>query len=112
MGNGKETMPFALVFLIKNDTLRIANNETSAKSSDNVPFLITEKTCNWNASYTEGKAFYKLLLKDKDKTKYPTLTIEIKEKKGIITLQYENSEPRILKCFCDRSLIADFFIEK
>jgi phosphoribosylformylglycinamidine (FGAM) synthase-like amidotransferase family enzyme len=97
VGNGKESLPFALMFFIKSDTLRIANNESSAKASDNVPYLITEKTCSWNTFFTEGKAFYKLSLSDKGKVMYPTLTVEIKEKKGRIVLQYENSEPRVFE---------------
>jgi hypothetical protein len=97
IGNGKESLPFSLMFFIKSDTLRIANNELSAKTSDNVPYLIREKTCNWNTSFTEGKAFYKLSISDNNEVKYPTLTIEIKQKKGKIVLQYENSEPRVFE---------------
>ncbi|MBR2647485.1 MAG: hypothetical protein IKD55_01480 [Sediminibacterium sp.] len=97
VGNGKESLPFALMFFIKSDTLRIANNEASAKASENVPYLILAKTCKWNTSFTEGEAFYKLLLRDKDEVKYPTLSIEIKEKKGRIVLQYQNSEPKVFE---------------
>lgn len=97
VGDGQESLPFALMFFIKGDTLRIANNEASAKASDNVPFLITEKTCSWNSSFTEGKAFYKLSLQNKGEVKYPTLSIEIKEKKGRIVLQYEHSERRVFE---------------
>jgi phosphoribosylformylglycinamidine (FGAM) synthase-like amidotransferase family enzyme len=97
MGNGKESLPFTLIFYIKNDTLRIADNESSAKESDNVSYLIIEKTCNWNTSFTEGKAFYKLLLRDNGDIKYPTLSIEIKQRQGRIVLQYQNSEPRVFE---------------
>ncbi|HEY0039365.1 MAG TPA: hypothetical protein VGB71_01820 [Flavisolibacter sp.] len=97
VGNGKESFPLALMFFIKSDTLRIANNERSAKASDNVPFLITEKICSWNADYSEGKSFFKLLLTEKGEVKRPTLAIEINEKKGKIILQYENAEPRVFE---------------
>ncbi|RYZ20417.1 MAG: hypothetical protein EOO10_23270 [Chitinophagaceae bacterium] len=97
VGNGKESLPFALMFFIKIDTLQIANNESLAKASDNIPYLIIEKTCNWNTSFTAGKAIYKLSLRDKGEVKYPTLSIEIKEKKGKIVLQYQNSEPRVFE---------------
>src|SRR3982750_1075267 len=84
VGNGKESLPFPLIFFITTDTLRIADNEVSAKASENVPYLITEKTCNWNDSHTEGKAFYKLTLNDRGEVLHPTLSIEIKEHKGQI----------------------------
>lgn len=97
VGSGAGSWPLALMFIFQQDTLRIAFNEKTAKAADNVPFTIKEKDCHWNADYTSGMAFYKLELNDKGVIKHPTLTLEIKTKKGKIILQYENSEPRVFE---------------
>jgi hypothetical protein len=97
MGDGKRQIPYSLMFIIKNDSLRIANNERDAKASNNVPFKILEKHCNWDIGYKSGKSIYKLSINTEGKIDYPTLTIEIKEQRGSIILQYENSEPRVFE---------------
>jgi phosphoribosylformylglycinamidine (FGAM) synthase-like amidotransferase family enzyme len=97
VGNGKQAIPYALMFIIKNDTLRIANNEQDAMASNNVPFKILEKKCSWTDDYKTGKSFYKLSINNNGKIENPTLTIELEEKRGSIILQYENLEPRVFE---------------
>lgn len=96
-GDEKESFPYALKFIIQNDSLRIESNEKDAKPDDiDLFFKITEKSCTWNKDCTEGQSIYKLLTEvDKGIIEYPTLTVVIKEKRGQLVLQYQNQEPRI-----------------
>lgn len=94
VGNGTETMPMSLRFIIKSDSI-VVTTPSGKRSLLDVSFLIKSKTCNWNEHRTEGESKYQLMLHKEGVAIYPTMTISFKGRLRTILLQYDASEPRI-----------------
>jgi hypothetical protein len=94
MGNEKEKILAPLIFNITHDSVIVYPGGNPI-----IPFLafkILSKRCDWNKKNSEGRTIFKLLLKENEIKKYPTLNlIYLNQKYRVIELLYENSETRI-----------------
>lgn len=95
-----QSIALAQYYYFQKDSLRVVdkNKDVTKPFSDDLVFYIVEKNCKCNTGLTEGKSDYKLVIKTDDElTEYPTLKIEIKDKKGQMILQYPGEKQRIFE---------------
>jgi hypothetical protein len=94
IGNENEKIIAPLIFNITYDSVIVYPG-----GNPSIPFLtfkILSKSCDWNKKLSEGRTIFKLLLKENEIEKYPTLNlIYLDQKYRVIELLYENSEKRI-----------------